>query len=74
MTQLYIKQRLTASVGGIDSFGVLLLTESLSAMLLYEEEKNMSIISTIINMYMNEKVQTNYVNNEHLTKKICSWE
>ena len=36
MTQLYIKQRLTASVGGIGTSGVLLLAESLSATLLYE--------------------------------------
>ena len=44
MTQLYIKQRLIASiggigassVGGIGASGVLLLTESLSTMLLCE--------------------------------------
>ena len=29
----------------------------------------MSIISRIINMYMNEKVLINYVKNEHLTEK-----
>ena len=33
---------------------------------------NMSIISRIINMYMNENVLINYVKNEHLTKKTIS--
>ena len=32
----------------------------------------MSIISRIINMYMNEKVLINYVKNEHLTEKTIS--
>ena len=35
-TQLYINQTLTTSMWGIDSSGVLLLAESLFAMLLYK--------------------------------------
>ena len=53
----------------IDSFGVLLLIEILSKMVLYEINI-LCQLSQQLSTCMHEKLLTNFVINEHITEKI----
>ena len=61
MTQLYIKQRLTASIWGVGSSGFFLLSESLSAMLLCEKK----------NIYIKYLKNYQHVHEWESTNQLC---